>query len=46
MQNKPSFDYFMHESAKKASKPYNQNLPSTIKNMTMLYNSNHFNTII
>ena len=37
----------MRESAKKVlKKPLNGNLPSTIKNMTIICNYIHFNTII
>ena len=44
--DKPSLNHFMQESAKKHKKPQKRNLSRTIKNMNIVFNSNHFNKII
>ena len=47
MPNKPCLDYFMRESAKNVlKKPQKNATYNVFKHMTIVFNSNHFNTII
>ena len=44
--NKPSLNHFMRESKKILKKPIKSNLARNFKHMTIVFDSNHFNTII
>ena len=47
MPNKPSFNYFNGASPKKTlKKPYKCNFARNFKEMIIVFNSNHFKTII
>ena len=46
LPNKPNLNHFMQESAKKPKKFLKSNLARNFKHMTIVFDSNHFNTII
>ena len=46
VRNKPCSSYCMRESAKTLKNPLNHKLARNFKHMTIIFNSNHFNTTI
>ena len=46
MPNKPNLKYFKRESAKNAEKTFKRNLERNFKHMTIVFDSNNFNTIL
>ena len=43
--NKQTLHYFMRESAKSAKQPQKRNFACNLKNMSIVFDSNHFHTI-